>query len=442
MAKRGSLLGTAAVVVLVLFACAFTASVSTAQEVPGRYIVVLRDEVPSVHDAVFHLAARFGIPVTNIYERAIKGFSIANVPPAFAAALARHPLVALVEPDLRVEAVAQTLPTGVNRIEADLNPVALNPPVDADIAILDTGAGPHGDLNVVTWVNFSGASSPYDLNGHGTHVAGIAAAVNNSFGVVGVAPGARVWSVKVLYDDGSGYLSDVIEGVDYVTANAAQIEVANMSLAGQGVSTAFRQAIQNSVAQGVVYVAAAGNSKQDVYGRDGKFGTRDDWIPAAYPEVCTVSAMVDTDGKEGGLGSSTSYGKDDTIASFSNYSRSVVTGNPVASPGKAVDVAAPGVNIYSTYLNNGYASLSGTSMAAPHVAGAAALWFAAKGRDVNGDGQVNASDAYWVRQQIIDSGQPQKNWRPPVNRWKPDNPASDPDGNLEPLVYLKNAPTP
>ncbi|MGC8834731.1 MAG: S8 family serine peptidase, partial [Armatimonadota bacterium] len=161
------------------------------------------------------------------------------------------------------------------------------------------------------------------------------------------------------------------------------------------------------------------------------------------PEVCTVSAMVDTDGKEGGLGSSTSYGKDDTIASFSNYSRSVTAGNPVNSPGKAIDVAAPGVNILSTYLDNGYAYMSGTSMAAPHAAGAAALWFAAKRtRDVNSDGQVNADDAYWVRQQLIDCGQPQTEWRPPVNPRKPSNPANDPDGNLEPLVYLKNAPTP
>lgn len=442
MAKRKTLLNAAAVAVLVIFACAFAVSVSTAQEAPGRYIVVLRDEVIDVPSAVFHLAARFGIPVTNVYERAIKGFSIANVPTAFAVALARHPLVELVEPDLVVEAVQQTLPTGVNRIEADQNPTWPGP-MDADIAVLDTGSGPHQDLNVVTWVNLSGAASYYDLNGHGTHVAGIAAALNNGFGVVGVAPGARIWSVKVLYDDGSGYLSDVIEGIEYVTQNAGQIEVANMSLGARGFSTALRTAIQNSVAKGVVYVAAACNSKQDVYGPDGKFGTRDDWIPAAYPEVCTVSAMVDTDGKEGGLGSSTSYGKDDTIASFSNYSRSVTAGNPVNSPGKAIDVAAPGVNILSTYLNNGYAYMSGTSMAAPHVAGAAALWFAAKGtRDVNGDGQVNAGDAYWVRQQLINYGQPQTLWRPPVNPRKPNNPANDPDGNLEPLVYLKNAPTP
>ncbi|MGC8833998.1 MAG: peptidase S8, partial [Armatimonadota bacterium] len=172
MAKRKTLLNAAAVAVLVLFACAFAVSVSTAQEAPGRYIVVLQDEVIDVPGAVFHLAARFGIPVTNVYERTIKGFSIANVPPAFAVALAKHPLVKLVEPDLVVEAVQQTLPTGVNRIEPDQNPTWPGPGtgVDADIAVLDTGSGPHQDLNVTTWVNFSGATSPYDLNGHGTHV--------------------------------------------------------------------------------------------------------------------------------------------------------------------------------------------------------------------------------------------------------------------------------
>src|SRR5437762_2111193 len=141
-------------------------------------------------------------------------------------------------------------------------------------------------------------------------------------------------------------LSTGVKGIDFVTQNAGQIEVANLSFGGIGYSSALRLAINNSVAKGVVFVVAAGNDSRDVYGPDGLQNTADDSIPAAYPEVMTVSALYDLDGVPS---------SDDTLASFSNYSRNVVAGNPVTSPGAAIDLAAPGVNIVSTYLSGGYA---------------------------------------------------------------------------------------
>jgi subtilisin family serine protease len=263
--------------------------------------------------------------------------------------------VLFVEPDLPVHLIAQTLPTGVNRIDADLNATADidgadDVRVDADIAIPDTGIDlDHPDLNVLANSGkncMDSSAPPDDGHSHGTHVAGSAAALDNDRDVVGVAPGARLWPVKVLDNSGSGTISTVICGIDFVTANAAEIEVANMSLGAQGQSDALRTAIQNSVAKGVYYAVAAGNSGADIYGSDGVFNTTDDFIPAAYPEVATVSAMADYDGASGGNGGTVLFigcgsVPDDTMVCFSNFSASVVSDNPVTSPGKAIDVAAP-----------------------------------------------------------------------------------------------------
>nr|MBC8872255.1 S8 family serine peptidase [Planctomycetota bacterium] len=261
-----------------------------------------------------------------------------------------------------------------------------------------------------------------DGYGHGTHVAGTAAALDNGVGVVGVAPGARLWAVKVLGNNGTGRLSDIIEGIDWVTANAATIEVANMSLGGQGVSTTYREAIQASVHAGVVYVVAAGNEYRDILGADFQFGTSDDTIPAAYPEVATISAIADTDGIPGGYGPLTDYAdyfgsyEDDTFADFSNFSNSDGNGeswyldldtngdpnNPVSSAGLGIDLMMPGVDIDSTYKDGGYAVGSGTSMASPHAAGLAALHIATNGR------ATDAAGVYAIRQALIDAGKP---WR-------------------------------
>src|SRR3989454_1093227 len=142
--------------------------------------------------------------------------------------------------------LSQPFPTGIRRIGADVSPAAridgIDERVNADIAIIDTGIDlTHPDLNVYRNVSFvSGTTSGNDDNGHGTHVAGIAAALDNNIGVVGVAPGARLWAVKVLNSDAWGAVSDVISGVDYVTEHAGEIEVANMSLVGRGTGDSLR----------------------------------------------------------------------------------------------------------------------------------------------------------------------------------------------------------
>ena len=304
--------------------------------IPGRYIVVLKHG-HSKDD----VARRHGLRPQFKYSHALNGFAA----PMSAEQLHKvrnDPRVEYVEEDLELFVSAQTLPSGVKRIGTALSGMAkidgIDERVDADIAILDTGIAPHPDLNIFRSVSCV-AGQTTDGHGHGTHVAGIAAALDKDSGVVGVAPGARLWAVKVLDDSGSGSTSSLIQGIDYVTQNADRIEVANMSLSGIGSSDSLRQAIINSVARGGVYVVAAGNDSRDIYGPDGVFGTSDDSFPAAYPEVATVSALSDLDGVPSG---------DDALAKFSNYSRNVVVGNPVTASGAAIDLAAPGVNIYST----------------------------------------------------------------------------------------------
>jgi subtilisin family serine protease len=341
---------------------------AVAQVVPGRYIVVLKDTAPHASD----VAAAHRVVPTSVYTHALKGFA-AELPDAAVKALAKNPHVAWVEPDVEIHLTAQTVPTGIARSEYDsfLNGTS----VDADIAILDTGIQlNHPDLYVVKGVDCrtlnkktkdcnSGGS---DDNGHGTHVAGTAAARDNGIGVVGTAPGARLYAVKILDRNGSGLRSQIIQGVDWVTRNAAVIDVANMSVGGAGTddtdgkdcsltTDAQHKAICKAVAAGVTFVVAAGNEKSDSATS----------VPAAYDEVITVSALADFDGLPGRLGagsfafSACTENVDDSFACFSNF-------------GHDVDIMAPGVGIYSTVPGSTYGTKSGTSMAAPHVAGAAA----------------------------------------------------------------------
>ena len=389
---------------------------SSGQPIPGRFIVVLKDDVPSPDNASLDMAARNTFIRGHVYRNALKGFS-ASLTQENLSALIKDPRVKFIEPDLVVHAAAQTIPTGVNRIDADLSPTAringVDERVNIDIAVIDTGVSRyHPDLNFYRGITISGAgkSGGNDDNGHGSHVAGTAAAKDNGTGVAGVAPGARLWSVKVLNRSGSGTISGVIAGIDYVTQHSNEIDVANMSLGTTGKSSALRAAIQKSAAKGVVYVVSAGNSAKDVYGDDGIFDTSDDFIPAAYPEVITVSAIADSDGQSGTLGGPTGWGSDDTFAGFSNY-------------GARIDLAAPGVAILSTWKGTGYNTISGTSMAAPHVTGTAALYIAINGKPTDMSG-VEA-----VRQGLIIRGMPQTGL---------DGFNGDPDTYPEPLVNAES----
>ena len=331
---------------------------------PDSYIVVLHDSVANPGAVAADMGRRHGGQVGFVYEHALKGYSIAVAAQAVAG-IARDPRVAFVERDQEVFAfqAASEVPTGVDRMEVDkkLDLANTAKTIDVDIAIIDTGINAHTDLNIYKKFNCS-AGSPFkgsckegsapDGNGHGTHVAGTAAAKDNGSGVVGVAPGARLWAVKVLNDQGTGYMSWIVAGIDKVTANASQIEVANMSLGCECVSDAMNKALTNSTNAGVVYVVAAGNNAKDA----------STFSPANHDQVIATSAVADFDGKAGGAGAQTCRADlDDTLADFSNF-------------GSKVDIAAPGVCILSTWNNGGYNAISGTSMASPHAAGAAALY--------------------------------------------------------------------
>jgi subtilisin family serine protease len=350
---------------LVLAATPATAA-SAAPSPLGDYIVVLRDgtNVTSVAGAQ---TRSHGAALGKVYSHALSGYS-ARMSAAAAAAIARDPRVLSVEPDGVVSINAQTLPTGINRIDAEISPTAkingVDERVNVDVAVIDTGIDlDHPDLNVYTAgaKNCSTGNSADDGNGHGTHVAGTIGALDNGAGVVGVAPGARVWPVRVLNNSGSGSWSNVICGIDYVTAHAGEIEVANMSLGGVGTddrncgntnNDALHRAICASVAAGVTYAVAAGNETDNAANH----------VPASYDEVITVSALADFNGLPGGGAAATCRSDvDDTLADFSNY-------------GADVDIMAPGVCILSTWKGGGYNTISGTSMATPHVAGSAALY--------------------------------------------------------------------
>jgi len=334
----------------------------------NRYIVVLKNTDEDPGAVAREHARRYGARVSHVYRSALRGYA-ATIPSDRVAALRDD--VAFLSADREVHLLGQSLPTGVDRIEGDKSSARSGDgtgSVNTPVAIIDTGSGPHADLNVVGGKNCSTGKGYGDGNGHGTHVAGTVAAKDNGAGVAGVAPGAPLYSVRVLNNAGSGSWSSVICGIDWVTNNAASrgIKVANMSLGGAGTddgscgnsnNDALHRAICGSVAKGVTYVVAAGNDATD-------FGSS---VPAAYDEVLTVTAMADFNGQPaGGAGATCRSDVDDTAADFSNFTVS-------GSADETHTVAAPGVCILSTWKGGGYNTISGTSMAAPHVAGTAAL---------------------------------------------------------------------
>jgi subtilisin family serine protease len=356
--------------IIAILAVAGLTLVGRAQGPQGArdFIVVFYDDERDVDGLAAEHGRAYGVSVSQRYHSALKGYA-ATIPLARLDDVRLDPRVAFVSEDRPVRAVAETLPTGVDRIDGELSShFSSNTWNGIAVAVIDTGSGPHNDLNIVGGKNCSTGKSFGDGNGHGTHVAGTIGATNNDAGVVGVAPGVRIYSVRVLNNAGSGNWSSVVCGIDWVTANATtfNIKVANMSLGGAGTddgncgntnNDALHRAICNSVSAGVTYVVAAGNDSSDLAG----------FVPAAYDEVLAVTAMADFNGQPGGGAAPTCRsGIDDTFADFSNFA---ADGSQDANH----TIAAPGVCILSTWKGGGYNTISGTSMASPHVAGTAAL---------------------------------------------------------------------
>jgi subtilisin family serine protease len=337
---------------------------------PGRYIVVLREGVGDPGAVANEHARDHAAQVSDVYGSAIRGYS-ATIPNDRVREIRADARVAFVSEDRQVEASAQSLPTGVDRVDAETGTLFSGVGAPA-VAVIDTGSGPHNDLNVVGGKNCSTGKSYSDGNGHGTHTAGTIGARNNGDGVVGVAPGVPIYSIRVLNNAGSGSWSSIVCGIDWVTQQVkagVNIKVASLSLGGAGADDgncgntnkdALHKAICGSVAAGVTYVVAAGNEGADFAAS----------VPAAYDEVLTVTAVSDGNGQPGGGTAPTcrSGEGDDVPATFSNYA--------VAPLDQAHTIAAPGVCILSTWKGGGYSTISGTSMATPHVSGAAVLCLA------------------------------------------------------------------
>jgi subtilisin family serine protease len=362
--------GRIAVVSLAAVSLAALATPAQAGEkIANSYICVFKNDrvakadVPAKANAA---ATAHGGSVSHVYRTAIRGFS-ANISEAGMNAMRRNnPAIAYCEQDQVMTLVAvsakakpgggtttqppQEKPWGIARVNGG------GATSSATAWVIDTGIDlDHPDLNVDAGRsrNFvARETSPDDLNGHGSHVSGTIAARDNAIGVIGVAPGTTVVAVRVLDRRGSGSNSGVIAGVDYVAQSGRSGDVANMSLGGS-VSTALDTAVINAAATGVRFALAAGNESDDANNHSP--------ARANGPNIYTVSA----------------FAQGDKWASFSNY------GNP------PIDYAEPGVSIKSTWKDGGYNTISGTSMATPHLAGLLLIGVKAGGA-VTGDPDGNA----------------------------------------------------
>ena len=316
------------------FICAFS---------PGTYAP------RNVRAEAVRAAGPEGGRVIHAYTHSIQGFSVRISPEGLARVQANNPNISYCEQDqiMRLEPMApppgkgpgsddgastpppEETPWGITRVSGGITtstPTAW---------VIDTGIdADHPDLNVDTTrsVSYGRDSDWNDKNGHGTHVAGTIAAIDNDIGVIGVAAGAPVVAVRVLERNGSGSYSAVIAGVDHVAKNAAAGDVANMSLGGSP-SQLLDDAVLRAAAKGIFFSLAAGNSSADA----------NNYSPARVngDKVYTVASIR----------------KDDHWSSFSNYGR------------PPVDYAEPGEGVLSTWKDGGYNTASGTSMAAPHLAG-------------------------------------------------------------------------
>jgi prepilin-type N-terminal cleavage/methylation domain-containing protein len=280
--------------------------------------------------------------------------------------LANDRVVASMGADRVYHAHLQTVPMGITRLNASpLLNNSLSPnnkiqnvqtgPRGVDriygaVAVIDTGVdNTHPDLNVVFNLGFNNPSFG-DPAMHGTHVAGVIGAMDNNFGVVGVAPGAPIWNLRVLDANGNGFASDLIAALQFIATQVNQVPVVNLSLGAFPPPDPFVDAaVTYCVNQGQVVVVCASNESIDVVNES----------PPGVPAAICVAGLTDSDGLPGGLGPLTVAGPDDTFADFSNF-------------GTLVKVVAPAVNVLSTLPGNSYGYGTGTSAAAPHVAGIAA----------------------------------------------------------------------
>jgi subtilisin family serine protease len=319
-----------------------------------RYIVKFKDPISTDDEAFLKLSGAGIIHKLDI----INSYAI-RIPPGLLNALEKNPNIERIEVDGKAHALApigvpgkppkvgisevttlatQSPPWGVSQIGAN-NAWGKSNGTGVKVAILDTGIDyNHPDLDgnyKGGWDFVNNDNDPIDDDGHGTHVAGTVASENNDFGVVGVAPEAYLYGVKVLDQNGEGYWSDVIAGIQWATNNDMQI--ISMSLGGLSGSPSLESALETAYNAGIVIVAAAGN-----WGN--QFGPDNVDYPARYDSVIAVAATDSNNNR----------------ASFS-------------SRGPDVEISAPGVNILSTYPGHAYATGSGTSMATPHVTGVVAL---------------------------------------------------------------------
>jgi subtilisin len=350
---------------------------------PGEYIVTLQNtsarQVEALADEFNDTLAAQGGSVDHVYTNAIDGFSVKGVTDL--GALALDPMVKRIERNTAMPVENQVTPTGVDRIDSDKALTAAYRPdnretkTNVDIAVIDSVVHPHPDLYVFRNGNFiTGVDSPTQT--HGTHVAGICCARDNLGGIVGVAQGARIWSLRVCggsLGDGLCSGSAIIAATDYVIANKASIEVATMSCCGGNPTTsAVSDAVSSVISNGVIFTRSMGNT-----------GTQcqPDW-GCAHPTAIVVTNLQDYDGKCGGKSDivlSTGTAIDDRLSAGSTW-------------GSQADIMAPGTRILSTYPggittpgtqtkypylgfseSGSYAEISGTSMATPYAAGAAAL---------------------------------------------------------------------
>ena len=395
--------------VLMLLALLALAPGAHAREIPGQYIVVL-DDGADVSDVVADHRRSARAEVLDSYTHALDAYT-ARLSAAALAQVKADPRVAYVTSDREGTAVqAQSLPAGINRIDADVSSALAgngSGAVDADIAIYDTGVQTnHPDLNVVGGVNCLGPVGTAndgtigDQMGHGTHVAGIAAARDDANGVVGVAPGARLWSVRVGDGGGGSTTSGMLCGIDWLTANgpARGIRVVNASLGlfgkaddgncGNTVGDPMHQAICRSTEAGLLWVFAAGNTAGDVNQMPG----------AGYDEVLAVTAMADSNGVPN-PGSTATFTcrtiSSNKVAAQTEDKYTTWTRYAVSAADQAHTLASPGFCVNSTYRNSTYGIQNGTSMAAPHVTGTAALCFAS--------GQCTGTPAEALRKLMSDA---------------------------------------